>query len=89
MSGEGTTRRGTEPQGASSPPEALTEDDEKPYDKSHDGEDEPPVADGLIVWGGGGEPSRRQAGQGQSPWAAMWGDCPSCSPWGARGTHSP
>jgi len=42
--------------------EALTEDDEEPDDKSHDGEDQPPVADGLIVWGGG-EPSRHQPGR--------------------------
>lgn len=35
------------------PSQALTEDDEEPDHKSHDGEDQPPVADGVIVWGGG------------------------------------
>lgn len=63
VSGEGATHRGTEPREASGPPEALTEDDEEPNDKRYDSEDQPPVADGLIVWGGG-EPSRRQPGRG-------------------------
>lgn len=97
-SGEGATRRGTEPRGASGPSEALTEDDEEPYDKSHDGEDQPPVADGLIVWGGG-EPSGGQPGRGTglSPrrrargQAWEWAARPAAlSPRGAaQGTHSP
>ena len=96
-SGEGATRRGTEPRGASGPPQALTEDDEEPDDKSHDGEDQPPVADGVIVWGGG-EPSGRQPGRGVglSPQcrahgqAWEWAARPAArSPRAARVTHSP
>lgn len=74
VSGERATCGGTEPRQASSPPEALTEDDEEPNNKSHDGKDQPPVADGLIVWGGG-EPSQRQPsrGAGLSPWRRAHG----------------
>lgn len=56
--------QGAEPKGVQ-PTQALTEDDEEPDHKSHDGEDQPPVADGVIVWGGG-EPG------GVSP-ARPWG----------------
>lgn len=48
--------------GGTGPPGALTEDDEEPDDKSHNSKDQAPVADGLIVWGGG-EASGCQRGQ--------------------------
>lgn len=73
--------RETELRGASSPPEVLTEDDDEPEDESHDGKDQPPVADGLIVWGGG-EPSS------VSP-ARVGGRPRSAEPTGRRGRGLP
>lgn len=73
--------QGVEPRGIR-PPQALTEDDEEPDHKSHDGEDQPPVADGVIIWGGesrevSAQPSPAQP-EAQSPWNSG-GGCPC--PW--------
>lgn len=82
--------RGTEPRGASSPPEVLTEDDDEPEDKRYDGKDQPSVADGLIVWGGG-EPSSVSPARCRVHGQAWEGAARTTArgPRAARGTHSP